>query len=414
MTVIEFFDHKPIDNILSTLTVDFSKIIFIGENKRLEKFGPIYQKFIENRGIKAEVCYRTINRNNMQDVVAVLSEIVESEDECFFDLTGGDDLALVAMGIVFERYPNKKIQMERINTNTLKVTDCDNDNRIISVKPIDITIEEYIALHGGKVTYTDEGNNGFIGTYKWNFTDDFIKDIDFMWELCKEDPKKWNQSVGVIIKMTELSSSSNGLLISAELFELKECIVKQNAKYFSIEELLQKLFKKGIILDLEINNNFLQFSFKNHQVKKCLTKAGTVLELKVTTTAMRATANNGSKVYSNVMNGVCIDWDGYEQDGEDTFNEIDVIMLSGLTPVFVSCKNGHIEDDELYKLESVATRFGGEKVKKVLIATYFGRQGESKKHFIKRAEDMKIKFIEQVHTLKNTDFEKLIRWFAAN
>ena len=77
----------------------------------MAEFKPIYEKFAQKRELKAEICYRGINKNNLPDIVEVLSEIVEQEDECFFDLTGGEDLVLVAMGIVFERYKHKKIRL---------------------------------------------------------------------------------------------------------------------------------------------------------------------------------------------------------------------------------------------------------------------------------------------------------------
>ena len=110
-----------------------------------------------------------------------------------------------------------------------------------------------------------------------------------------------------------------------------------------------------------------------------------------------------------MLNGVYIDWNGGETNELDTFNEIDVILLSGFTPIFVSCKNGQVDDDELYKLETVANRFGGEKVKTVLIASYFGKQGESREHFINRAKEMDIEFIEQVQKLDYAAFRGVVK-----
>ena len=94
--------------------------------------------------------------------------------------------------------------------------------------------------------------------------------------------------------------------------------------------------------------------------------------MKVFLAALEAQENDGTKTYNDVMNGVYIDWDGdisTDQNGYDTENEIDVIMMHGMVPVFVSCKNGYVDKDELYKLNAVATRFGGKYAKKVLVAT---------------------------------------------
>ena len=37
-------------------------------------------------------------------------------------------------------------------------------------------------------------------------------------------------------------------------------------------------------------------------------------------------------------------------------NEIDVMMMHGMQPVFISCKNGSVETEELYKLLKTARR----------------------------------------------------------
>ena len=118
--------------------------------------------------------------------------------------------------------------------------------------------------------------------------------------------------------------------------------------------------------------------------------------MKVFLSALEAQENDGSKTYSDAMNGVYIDWDGEisaQQDGYDTRNEIDVIMMHGMVPVFVSCKNGYIDKEELYKLNTVATRFGGKYAKKVLIATSLN-DSDSSNYFRQRAEDMGIRLVE--------------------
>ena len=84
--------------------------------------------------------------------------------------------------------------------------------------------------------------------------------------------------------------------------------------------------------------------------------------------------------------------------------------MDGIVPIFISCKNGAINDDELYKFDAVASRFGGEYAQKVLIATYLNKKNKSLKDFENRAKAMQIKFIDSVHTIKTEEqFKKLIR-----
>ena len=124
---------------------------------------------------------------------------------------------------------------------------------------------------------------------------------------------------------------------------------------------------------------------------------------------------DGYSYFNDALCGVHIDWDGVFHNREDlekdTENEIDVVLTKGLIPIFISCKNGEIKEDELYKLETVADRYGGKHVKKVLISTYFGNRGyESTEYLRQRAKDMKISFIEGVHNIDDdAQFEKMLK-----
>lgn len=88
--------------------------------------------------------------------------------------------------------------------------------------------------------------------------------------------------------------------------------------------------------------------------------------MKVFLVALEEKENDGTKTYNDVMNGVYIDWDGdisMGRYGYDTENEIDVIIMHSIVSVFALCKNGYVDKDELYKLNAVATRFGGKYAK---------------------------------------------------
>lgn len=62
----------------------------------------------EKYNIQVVFEYVAINKNSVEQIVETLADIVENEEDCVFDLTGGDDLVLVAMGIVYERYREKR------------------------------------------------------------------------------------------------------------------------------------------------------------------------------------------------------------------------------------------------------------------------------------------------------------------
>ena len=410
MTAVEFYDRTPIENAISSLTTAPDKIIFIGDGNRAKKFLDKMNLFLTKKGLdsKIKVDFRKIKRNNLNDIVEVLSDIVNTEEDCVFDLTGGDDLVLVAMGIVYQKFAHKKIKIQRFNINNAEVTDCDNDGCVIYKGKPEITVEENVILYAGAVKFDDNPRNG---TYKYNYTDEFIRDVNEMWKICADDPGFWNARVNILGQIEEYYGDNASLSVSFNLTALKTRLANDNIKYVKLDGLLRRLSAKNLISYVVCNNEDYAITYKNQQIKFCLGAAGTVLEQKVTVTAREIMLEEG--IYNDVMSGVHIDWDGKigdnSNDDNDTKNEIDVIAMHGVIPLFISCKNGRVDDDELYKLETVANRFGGIYSKKFLIATYLNKGPKSLAAFMQRAEDMKIFLINDVHRLSEEKFKRTIK-----
>ncbi len=412
MTAVEFFDKTPIENLINALTVVPDKIIYIGDERIMSKYLPLYHGFLEGRGITTELVPRNIRRNDIVSIFDVLCSIVEEEDECLFDLTGGDDLALVAMGMVYQKYQGvKNIQMQRLNVRNGEVCDCDNDGNIIYRGKPSLSVDESIRIHGGVIRY-GEGNDK---TGIWDMTDDFVADIEKMWEACKVEPGWWNKRVDTLSAMCE-GHPEGKLDMAIDNTRVESVLKRMDVKRAPFLSFLKKLASLKLIENLKENEQSIQFTYKNLQIKKCLFKAGNVLEMKVLATAMSACDPEGNPYYNDALNGVYIDWDGeihsLSDEEKDTRNEIDVILMRGITPVFISCKNGFVDDDELYKLDAVANRFGGMYVRKVLIATYLNKTPDSFKYFRQRAEDMGITLIYDVHNFPESKLRKRIKNLA--
>ena len=279
-----------------------------------------------------------------------------------------------------------------IRGNSLCITkSCDtSENR---TRTPEISVEEKIRIYGGEVVYSDKKPEG---TYNWEFNADFRTDIEKMWALCRKDTKYWNNQIGIIASEIEKSKTGTSKFKSYKTPD---------------ESFLKSLLRFGLIKAYRIGNDDFDIVYKNEQVKRCLTKAGQILEMKVCVAAMDCVDNNGKNVYNNVVNGVYIDWDGKlssERGGYDTENEIDVMMMKGAVPVFVSCKNGFVDIDELYKLSTVAHRFGAQYAKKVLIATSLEKSGEFAKYFRERAKDMNIHLVENVCDCSDSKLERIM------
>lgn len=133
MTFIEFFDETCIENICVSLLKVPDRIILVGgDTGTLSKHIMRYDELFRARGQHVLFEKRVINKNNLFGIVEVLEAIINTYPDCHFDLTGGDDLYLTAMGIVFERYKEKKINMHRYSIASDKLIDCDADGEVFA------------------------------------------------------------------------------------------------------------------------------------------------------------------------------------------------------------------------------------------------------------------------------------------
>lgn len=405
MVLVEFFDSEPMNNMIGCLSVNPQKVYFVGESKLIRNQANLYRDFLVKHNISAELIVKPVNKNDLTDILNTISEIVISHQECCFDLTGGDDLLLVAVGMVYEKYKDtKKIYLHRYNLRNNTVSfGCNGEKTVLKeVKPA-VTVEQGIALHGGGVSkYYIDGRR----IESWKFTPEFITDVDLIWDIAKKNPTLWNSQVGMLSDTEILKNSTKNPL----KFEIG---LNNYEKISKLSGLLMDLQDKGVVSGLKSKNGFLSFEYKNSQIKRCLMKVGNILELKTILTARRIINDDGSTFFTDSAMQVCIDWDGKihnrQESFKDTENEIDVVLMKNLIPIFISCKNGYVDDEELYKLNTVASRFGGKYAKKVLVATHLGKRGESAKYFCQRAADMNIILIYNVHTMSDDEFQRRLR-----
>ena len=410
MTVVEFFDKVSIDNMVSCITMEPDKIIFIGDKKTMNKYKEHYERFLRKKQLDIELEYININRNSISNVVGILEKIVLEDDYCVFDLTGGEDLVLVAMGIVYERYKDEKqIQMHRFNISTGSIFDCDSDGIIPYEGEPEITVEDNISLYGGTLM-----RNSKYDTRLWHLTDEFVDDVMALWHLCKRNPGRWNAMINTVAAVISLNSGDDSLYLTASRTEIANKMKKKGQEFAWVEDVADELVELGVLAGLEDSGEYISFAIKDNQIRRLLSKSGTILEVAILILSLTCKDSEGKAVYTDAETGVYIDWDAMIHTGSesirDTVNEVDVVLMHGLQPVFISCKNGRVEDEELYKIKAVAERFGGPYVKTVLVCSYMGNvPEESKIHIRQRAKDMDIHVIEGVNEISDDDIRKKLR-----
>lgn len=399
MTVVEFFACSPIENMISCFSLKPDKVIFIGEGRRMKRRVAAYENLARRLGIDAVFEYKSADQSSVNKICTALVEIVEQERDCCFDLTGGNELALVAMGRVFQLYEGERhLQMQRFDINTGKIADCDDDGEVPALQMgVALTGAEYIALHGGKVTHCVKIESGASP-----------EDIDALWSICRKNPARWNKDVNRLGDLSAITRREDGgrraVIDKAKCSALPGCA----QKLVAVKSFVEGLEKASLVRDVRDTPLEYSFAYKSPIVKTCLQKAGSVLERKALLLASKLKDSGGKSFYNDCVSAVVIDWDGsVDSTGfEGTVNEIDLLLMRGFVPAFVSCKNGGVDDSELYKLSAVAERFGGAYAKKALLLSGFNKSGPARKYFLQRASDMGIRVITDADKLSDKAFAR--------
>lgn len=408
MTYIEFFEKSSLENICACLTNAPERVILLGDkNSLMKKHIEIYKEVFGARGYETEFINRSIPKYDLARAVEKLQEIVDTYEDCAFGITGGDELLTLALGIVYERNPDKNIQIHRFALNDRKLHDIDRDGTTIYKDVPTLTVKENINLYGGDIVF---GTVEEDKTYNWDITEDFRRDIAKMWDYCKGNTGFWNFQVDMLYAMKKVGSyiDEQKLCLTATYDALKEYLTKRKKPDFELMGgFTSFLMKNGLITEYRPEEKTVTVAFKNAQVKKCLTKAGQVFELKIYLAVKDLKNDAGEPFYDEAVNGVVLDWDGKtEPDGcddiMDTENEIDVLAMTGITPVFISCKNGGFSSDELYKLSTVSEQFSGPLCKKALFASN-KLSTDAGKSLSQRASDMHIMLIDNVKELDDDE-----------
>ena len=400
MTVIEFYDKNAIENIAGAMLCRPERVVLVGDNEnKMAKSCRIYQNILQNNGINTELYYSVIDKTSLSNIVECLEEIVAQIDDIVFDLTGGDELYLVAVGIIMERY-GERIQSHRFNFANDTLNDCDADGKVISVKTFDISAVDNIAIYGGELVVNKEAANH---TYDWQLDDEFADDVEKMWSICKQNPGNWNAQIGIIGKICDEYSNQDSLTVSYNPLRVNQELGEGKRWYWVKEWLLNDLQSLGLIHSLNIGEK-ISFKFKNKKVKRCLTIAGQVLELFIAFRLRSILDGDKKPLYNDVRVGTVINWDDEDSKrGVNIINEIDVMAMKGVIPVFISCKNGILEVDELYKLNTVADRFGGKYAKRVLVTSNLLDSNTNVAHLNARMKEMGIIHIDNVYRASDYD-----------
>ena len=386
--IVDFYSEEPLENVMAMIKYRPEKIIFLGhkDNMITKKINNI-KSFRNKKCPGVELEFIEVPKDDLSYCIDLLTKLIRDYPGVRFELTGGSELILIALGCIAARMNISKL---RIDPFTGKEIDIRGSEIITSDYHFSISIADDIILHGGMLTAN-------TGSYReWKFNEEFRQDIRTLWGICRKHRGNWNKYCAKIDELRKAIPSQIEGWVELHINPLGEAI-----------SLIKDLRDAGMIRDYSETRKRIYFRYKNNMINKIISKAGNILELHVYEVATR-----DGYCFSDAIIGANIDWAGEIRDadnpGYDTMNEIDVILMKNVCPIFISCKSGKAGGIALHELETVTRKFGGKYARKALILARACDETTGTQYFKQRAKDMHIWIIDDVYRLTDEQLlEKL-------
>lgn len=377
---VEFLGSEPIENVITGMHFKMDKTIYFGYQDMLDKHRYNTDRFLrKNCGVDT-VEFHALSEWDLQAVLSVMRNVLQEEyakgNQVFFDITGGENLALVAFGILSKEFetPMHLYDVERDKLIELEEGAENSISRVVPGQTVIMDLDKWIQMRGGTINYRRHKNLKSVSDAN------FAADLEAIWKVSKSYGHEWNAFCDFLKEHCQPEDSldfvGNAKKIESALKNNNNPRLKTAKKFIGM---LDDCERAGILLYVEHRDGLYRFSYKNDSVKSCLCDPGCILELHVFLQEREKA--------DDCRVGVHVDWDGIIQDkaNEDVLNEIDVLTLHGNIPTFISCKNGSVNQMALYELGTIAEKFGGKYAKKAIAAP----QGLYGAHLL-RAEEMNI------------------------
>ena len=353
-TLIELYDERPLDNVLATEMFHPEETIFVcpPEIARNKTLHATLKRYFELRGCLPKLTFVPVS---LLDAVAVekkLREVLETHEDCVIDISGGTDAALFAAGAV--------------SRDTAVITYSRGKNAFFEIQnapyarnlPCSVRLDAAACLMmaGGELLQGREDNRELRGRQE---------QIDRLFSVYRQHRRQWNDQIAYIQRISSVEElKAEGTLAG-----------KANNRQVRLDvDLLRDLAEQCLIEELRLEGERVSFRFPDETVRFWLRDMGSVLELQV----YRACLEAGDTILSAVVN-----WRSDDPGGQAVTNEIDVMCVRGVTPLFISCKTCEIKTEALNELAILRDRFGGKASRAAIVTSASATR--SRRGMLKRA-----------------------------
>ena len=349
-TLIELYDERPIENVLGSEVFRPERTVFlapseVAQNKALQQKLRDYFAFC---GLDTELIFLESSLYNSGKLLRQLQKVVEQYPDCVLDITGGTDAALFACGLLCAETDTPAFTYSRKRNCFFDIHNAPFASELKC--EVQHSVEACFRMAGGALR-TGRVDNAVLNKY--------MDSIDPFFKVYLKYRSDWTKIVNYIQRASQVDKGK-----PIPLYVEASTVVKgeRGQKIYVNESALKALQGIGFLKSVKIADGRVSFRFKDEQVRTWLRDIGSVLELYV----YKACLDTG--LFNDVITSAIVDWEGDGKQGNVT-NEIDVMTMQGILPVFISCKTCDIATEALNELSVLRDRFGGESARAIIVTT---------------------------------------------
>lgn len=346
-TLIELYDNRPIENVLASEMFRPERTVFlsppeVAQSKRTQEK---LREYFRRRGLDTELVFLETSLYNAEKVEKQLKAVAEKYPDCMVDITGGTDAALFACGRLCAQQDVPAFTYSRRRGCFFNIRNAPfSESLRCSVRH---SVEDCFLVAGGALR-KGRVDNSVISRYS--------DSIEPFFALYLRHRTEWTRIVNYIQRASQGEKNAPVSLRVDAPFTVKG---ERGSRIDAPKEVLFELEKLGFLRNVRVDER-VRFDFADGQIRTWLRDIGSVLELYVYKKC------NDTGLFNDVVTSAVVDWEGDFQRDNVT-NEIDVMAMQGIIPVFISCKTCDVSTEALNELAILRDRFGGEMAKAAIV-----------------------------------------------
>ena len=120
--LVEFYSEEPIENVMAMIKYRPEKIIFLGhkDNMITKKIHDI-EHFRDSKCPDTELEFIEVPKDDLNGAIEMLTDIIREYPGVKFELTGGSELILIALGCIAARMNISKMRIDPFTGKEIEI-----------------------------------------------------------------------------------------------------------------------------------------------------------------------------------------------------------------------------------------------------------------------------------------------------